>query len=363
MESSAPTIRTTKNFAMESTVSPPSSSRTATGCSLFGAPRDENNMTMIAPGHCRITHGTHDSFFENIAGKTVASVRRSLASVFSIPDDAQAWGGGSSVAPEYRLRAGDSVVFLRRGWGRKGALEPLLPSPERWDEDKTPLRRLLVLESATYQVDQLFDLPPTPADSVENYVVSPGGRFAYRNRILSGGQPLRLYGMDKAMVVWDGDVVFPMLLDMTIDARNGMRFPVTATRDERAKRGAVWMSMTPAEMLSQRSGVEAAEGTVVLGGLGLGWLLRKVCEKPSVERVIVVKKSQELLDWYGTDLCKRYEKVSDVICDDVYNQIGKHGAKVKYLLDIWLRFGQARRDSRFKTLKRKQKKRLWGWGF
>ena len=59
--------------------------------------------------------------------------------------------------------------------------------------------------------------------------------------------------------------------------------------------------MTPAEMLTQRSGVQAAEGTVVLGGLGLGWLLRKVCEKPSVERVIVVEKSQELLDWYGTD--------------------------------------------------------------
>jgi len=123
------------------------------------------------------------------------------------------------------------------------------------------------------------------------------------------------------------------------------------------------MSMTPAEMLTQRSGVQAAEGTVVLGGLGLGWLLRKVCEKPSVERVIVVEKSQELLDWYWTDLCKRYGKVSDVICDDVYNQIGKHGAKVKYLLDIWLRFGQARRDSRFKALKRKLKKRLWGWGY
>ena len=123
------------------------------------------------------------------------------------------------------------------------------------------------------------------------------------------------------------------------------------------------MSMTPAEMLTQRGGVQAAEGTVVIGGLGLGWLLRKVCEKPSVERVIVVEKSQELLDWYGIDLCKRYGKVSDVICDDVYDQIGKHGAKVKYLLDIWLRFGQARRDSRFKALKRKLKKRLWGWGF
>lgn len=123
------------------------------------------------------------------------------------------------------------------------------------------------------------------------------------------------------------------------------------------------MSMTPMEMLTQRSGVQAAQGTVVIGGLGLGWLLRKVCEKPSVEHVVVVEKSQELLDWYGTGLCRRYAKVSDVICDDVYNQIGKHGHDVKYLLDIWSLYGDARRDRRFRALKRKFKKRLWGWGF
>ena len=266
---------------------------------------------------------------------------------------------------QYRLRAGDSVEFLRRGWGRKASVpEPILPPPEHWDEDKTPFRRLLHLEASTYRVDQLFDIPPAQADlSSGTYLVSPACGFAYHNRILPAGKPLRLLGMDQAFVLWNGDVAIPMLLDLTVDSRTGGKFPAAATRDERAKRGAVWMSMTPAEMLSQRSGVQAAEGTVVLGGLGLGWLLRKVCEKPSVERVIVVEKSRELLDWYGTDLCKRYGKVSDVICDDVYNQFGKHGAKVKYLLDIWLRFGQARRDSRFKALKRKLKKRLWGWGW
>ena len=320
---------------------------------------------MIPTGACRIAHGPNDSYFENIAGKSVASIRRSLATVFSIPDDAEAFISGSVVDGQYRLQAGDSVQFLRRGWGWKASVpEPILPPPEHWDEDKTPFRRLLYLDAGTYRVDKLFDIPPAPADCfTENYVVSPAGGFAYRNRLLPAGWPLRLLGMDQAMVVWNGDVVIPMLLDMTEDSRCGGKFPATATREERAKWAAVWMSMTPAEMLTQRSGVQAAEGTVVLGGLGLGWLLRKVCEKPSVERVIVVEKSQELLDWYGTDLCKRYGKVSDVICDDVYNQIGKHGAKVKYLLDIWLRFGQARRDSRFKTLKRKLKKRLWGWGF
>jgi len=319
-------------------------------------------MNMIVPGHCRITHGPNECYFENIVGKPVASIRRSLASVFSIPDDAEAFVVGSLVDDQYRLRAGDSLEFLVRQ-GRKASL-PMLPPPEHWDEDTTPFRRLLHLEASTYRVDQLFDIPPAQADlSSGAFMVSPGRQFSYRNRILPGGQPLPLLGMEQAMVVWNGDVVIPMLLDMTVDTRSHRRFPTAATTEERAKWGEVWMSMTPGEMLTQRSGIQAAEGTVVLGGLGLGWLLRKVCEKPSVERVIVVEKSQELLDWYGTDLCKRYGKVSDVICDDVYNQIGKHGAKVKYLLDIWLRFGQARRDSRFKALKRKLKKRLWGWGF
>ena len=122
------------------------------------------------------------------------------------------------------------------------------------------------------------------------------------------------------------------------------------------------MSLTPSEMLTQRPGIQKANGTVVIGGLGLGWLLRKVCEKHSVERVIVVEISRELLNWYGYDLCKRYPKVSDVICDDIYNQIGKHGGKTIYLLDIWFLYCDARKDQRLLAAKRKLKKRLWAWG-
>jgi hypothetical protein len=77
---------------------------------------------MIVPGVCRVTHGPCDFSFPNLAGKKVASVRRCLANVFSIPDDAQAHIHGSVVAPEYKLRAGDSVEFLKLR-GRKGALE------------------------------------------------------------------------------------------------------------------------------------------------------------------------------------------------------------------------------------------------
>ncbi len=82
---------------------------------------------MHDPGACRITHGPCDCYFENIVGKSVASIRRCLATAFSIPGDAQAFVGGSVVGPEYRLRAGDSLEFLKRR-GRKGA-DPV-PVPE-----------------------------------------------------------------------------------------------------------------------------------------------------------------------------------------------------------------------------------------
>jgi hypothetical protein len=75
-------------------------------------------------GACRIAHGPNDSYFENIVAQSVASVRRSLATVFSIPDDAEAWASGSVVGGQYRLRAGDSLDFVVRR-GRKGAANSL----------------------------------------------------------------------------------------------------------------------------------------------------------------------------------------------------------------------------------------------
>src|SRR6266498_4529923 len=81
----------------------------------------------LLSGACRITHGPCDSYFPNLVAKPVASIRRCLATVFSIPGDAQAFVGGSVVGPEYRLRAGDSLEFLKRR-GRKGA-DPV-PVPE-----------------------------------------------------------------------------------------------------------------------------------------------------------------------------------------------------------------------------------------
>jgi hypothetical protein len=96
----------------------------------------------------------------------------------------------------------------------------------------------------------------------------------------------------KGLVLWDGDITLPSLIDMHIDRKAGTAFPDCLSEKERVRRGAVWMSLTPNEMLSQRSGIQKASGKVLIGGLGLGWFLRKVCAKPMVEEVIVVEKSR-----------------------------------------------------------------------
>jgi hypothetical protein len=79
-----------------------------------------DNGGLRSPRACRITHGPCDSYFENIVGKSIASIRRCLASVFSIPDDSEAFIDGSVVDGQFRLRAGDWLEFSKR-WGRKEA--------------------------------------------------------------------------------------------------------------------------------------------------------------------------------------------------------------------------------------------------
>jgi hypothetical protein len=72
---------------------------------------ETKTMTITAPGHCRITHGPHDCYFENVVGKAIGSIRRSLATVYSIPHDAEPRISGSVVDGQYRLRSGDDHSF------------------------------------------------------------------------------------------------------------------------------------------------------------------------------------------------------------------------------------------------------------
>lgn len=220
---------------------------------------------------------------------------------------------------------------------------------EDWDEDKTVPKPLLMLHGATYNPPRLFDVEPC-VDRGGNYIASPGGHFAYVNRITPPGLALALF-YRHYQVVFDAECVVPTLIDLRIDD-HGINFPSGMTVAERAARGAVWMSLTPGEMISQREGIRRARNKVIIGGLGLGWLFQKVAAKKEVFEVIVVEKSKELLDWYGEKLCGRSSKAS-LIWGDVWKEIGRHGPGYQYLLDVWMGWGNAEHDPKLKSAKRR----------
>ncbi len=223
--------------------------------------------------------------------------------------------------------------------------EPLSAHQEAevWDEDKTGFKSQLLLKADSFRLKPLFNT--VPSTIWYSGIMSPGGGYLYANRILPAGQRLKLSlsPRQEGTVEFDGDVVIPTLFDLKEQIPNP------------------WMSLTPQEMITQRPGINRASGTVMVGGLGLGWFLRKVHDRNEVERVILVDRCQELLDWYGYELCRRLPKVTDVICGDVYDQIGRYGAKTKYLLDIWKGYAECLLDERFRWHKRRYK-HVWGWG-
>ena len=240
------------------------------------------------------------------------------------------------------------------------ALQDNPPNPVDWDEDTTLERRFIILKADTYRTDFLFDIPPSLR--AESYRLSPNKNWAYVNRLIPHGHPIFLFDQPPpSSVIWNGDIVLPMLIDMNVALLSGRRISHLPEQD-RVCQGAVWMSLTPGEMFSQRAGIKKARGKVVVGGLGLGWFLRKVAAKPEVTEIIVVEKSKELLNWYGYELCNQCSKVSEVIAGDVYNEIGRHGY-CQYLLDIWLRYGAARTDAKLRAVMHRYKNRIWAWGY
>lgn len=133
---------------------------------------------MIAPKFCRITHGPSDSCFPNLVGKSIALVRRCLAGVFSISDDAVAFKDGSPVAPECRVEAGDEVEFLKMQ-GRKGLGELLTPEQlmQRWQITEQQYQQLLKAGLPTIRFEDGTVRHPEPAvDEWMLYWAEPSGK-------------------------------------------------------------------------------------------------------------------------------------------------------------------------------------------
>lgn len=67
----------------------------------------------------RVVHGANHEYFDNLVGKTVGSVRKSLRNSFNIPSDAVATVDGKQVGDDHVLSASQSLEFSKEA-GTKG---------------------------------------------------------------------------------------------------------------------------------------------------------------------------------------------------------------------------------------------------
>jgi hypothetical protein len=121
----------------------------------------------------RVIHGANDGLF-GVAGKTVASVRRSLRTAFNIPDDAVALVNGVQVDGDHRLRPG-TLEFVRLA-GMKGGMDPEELARLAWLEERiaTVEGRLVdewgALAGSLSRIADHFD--PPPPDTVDTAYVA-----------------------------------------------------------------------------------------------------------------------------------------------------------------------------------------------
>jgi hypothetical protein len=232
--------------------------------------------------------------------------------------------------------------------------------PVQWDDLKTGFEKLLFVSAKSWNPVRLFTTPPMeglPGESMTQSelrkicVRCPGTNFLYANHVLPEGYPLSIAnGVEKrGQVYFDGPVTHPVLYEVTVDGPQ------------------VWMGLTPFEVFTQRPGLRLARGRVVIGGLGLGWFLDAVCRRPAVTEVVLVERSEILLDWMLPRIEKAYPAVKakkvNWVCDDVYAFMEADAANhqtTRYLLDIWPRYLEY--DRRFEDWKGKLGSNLWGWG-
>lgn len=91
-----------------------------------------------------------------------------------------------------------------------------------------------------------------------------------------------------------------------------------------------------------------------MGGLGMGWMARRVCEKASVTSVTVVEIDPDVAKAFAFEHPKLKVRVGDVWDTDPtrYETV---------LLDVWMDYGAAEGAPKLKEWKARHP-RVWAWG-
>lgn len=238
------------------------------------------------------------------------------------------------------------------------AREDELHKAEAW-KPHTRWKRTLILKAGTYNMRSFFKVEPLDVrfdlDKLKKNqrALSPSGQWCYVEKIFPRCFELStIVGNRRGVVYFDGDVKIPVLHERD-DSGYGRKWTASP-----------WMSLTPMEIFSLRGGTDRARGTTVVVGLGLGHQLIEVSKKRNVQKIILIEKSQELVDWL-LPIVQTYmghaRHSMQVVVGNAYKEMPKLTADVA-LVDIFPGYGgngperdQLRRDC-------PNIKYVWAWG-
>lgn len=256
--------------------------------------------------------------------------------------------------PELMSSAQKKMIKDRENWKAEEALRTALPFDQIKPPPQTSRKPIGVLAESYNPENPLDEVFPKvkSAMPLEGDLLDPTGELSYSKSLLPRGVGL---AVTPAADLWSEGAQVYFTKDISI--------PVLRYSSTRHPSGwDVWMSLTPNEIWSMRSGIQQATGHVVLGGLGMGWLMRQIAKKPSVTKITVVEKDKRILNWFGKKICKNTPKVDRVICADIYDVAEEFDIKTtKFLLDIWPSSSGAGSDKRLQALRAKGA-RVWAWG-
>ncbi len=242
-------------------------------------------------------------------------------------------------------------------WAKKGAIQ--------WD-DSVKFKTNLLIDAKSYNkwVDKQMPMVAKLKTSDD----------AHKCEEISIGQ-CRLYRRIFSTHRWDSIYGYAFLAAPSSFnwVRNGLQIAQGATKRGMVyftgpvnvpvlsrERGGAWMSLAPNEIMTLRPGIRKAKGKVIIAGLGMGWMARKVCEKKSVKSVTVVEIDPYIAGYFGDLLKKDFPDVKIVIAN-VWDYL-KMGSKKfdSYLFDIWGGYGHE--DEKFREFQKKHPK-AWAWGY
>jgi hypothetical protein len=134
------------------------------------------------------------------------------------------------------------------------------------------------------------------------------GRWAIEKQVIAEYQPIKppritIEAAGRPMpAVWPG--TYTVLTERTVK-RTTYTTEYLDSRDDDGRRSVareqrvVWMSDSPNEIWEQIRAIRRLRGRVLIGGLGLGVMVKAALERADVTRVDVVELNQEIIDLVG----------------------------------------------------------------